>query len=150
MSSIYVRDTIKTFLQASAPTETFVDLDAQYEEFDDLLDQHGLTDLSKWIGIEFSGDSEEAVTVPATNTTGKYREVGSVQIHIVDVAKLNVGSSILARGETIRNLLRGRRIDSIVIDSVAPLNFGRGTALEFENGQISGTFLVTYERDNDL
>lgn len=150
MSSQYVRDQITDFIEANAPTENLIDLTAQYQELPDLISDEGLTASDPWLGLEFIADDEIPITVPATNTQGKYRETGAVYLHVVGIAKLGVASSILARGETLRNLFRGRRIGNVIIDSVTPLSFGAGTTLNFEGGYTSGSFIASYQNDLDL
>ena len=150
MSSVAVRTTFKNFLTANAPTENLIDMSGHYEDVEDLLDQSGVGMGDPWIGLNFIPSDEIGITVPATNDSGKYRESGIIQVHVVDIAKLAVSDSILARCETLRNLLRGRRITDLKIEGVTPPSFEAGTTLEFEAGFISATFIVTYELDFDL
>jgi hypothetical protein len=150
MSSIAVRSAFKTFLTANAPTEKIIDLTAQYAEIKEMVKAAGITDEDPWLGLEFIGNDEIPVTLPANNALGKYRESGSISVHVVGVAKLGVGDAVLARGETLRDLLRGRRIGNIIVESVSPMNFGPGTTLQFEGGYMSGSFFVSYLSDRDL
>lgn len=150
MSSVTVRTTFKNFLNTNAPAETFIDMSGHYEDVEDLLDQAGIGMGDSWVGVNFLPADEIPITVPATNNTGKYRESGIIQVHVVDIAKLAVSDSILARCETLRNLLRGRRIVDLKIEGVTPPSFEAGTTLEFEAGFISATFIVSYEFDFDL
>lgn len=150
MSSSLVRTGIKNFLTANAPSENLVDLSALYAELPDALNELGVTPEETWLGLEFMGEDEVPITVGANNTKGKYRETGMVYIHVVDIAKLGVSSSILSRAETLRALLRGQRIGSIVIESVTPVSFERGATLQFEGGYMSGSFIVGYYADIDL
>jgi hypothetical protein len=150
MSSVYVRDTIKTFLAAEIPSETVIDLTAQFAEMKELISDLGIAPDAPWLGLEFIGDDEAPITVPATNAIGKYREMGAVHFHVVSVATLGVGSSLLTRGEALRDLFRGRRIGNIAVQSVTPMNFGEGATLKFEGGYMSGSFILSYECDLDL
>lgn len=150
MSSVYVRTQIKSFLTTNAPTEKVADMTGQFQELQDFLTTNSIGLSSPWIGIQFVGNDETPITVGATNSHGKYRENGAVYFHIVDIAKLAVHDLILARAETIRNLLRGARIGDIVIESVTPPNFGEGATLNFDGGYISGSFIVAYYRDVNL
>lgn len=150
MSSVYVRDQIKTFLSAGLPSEKFLDLSGVYDVLEDYILDNGLTARDPWVGLEFVGGDESPVTVGSSNTSGKYRETGTVLIHVVDIAKLGASNSILTRAETIRNLLRGKRIGSIIVDSVSAPNFGPGTTLEFEGGYTSAGFIISYEREYNL
>lgn len=150
MSSSYVRTHIKNFLSANAPTEKFVDLSALYAELPDALNEMGVTPDDPWVGLEFIGDDEVPITVGSNNTHGKYRETGAIYIHVVDVAKLGVSGSILTRAETLRTLLRGQRIGSMIIESVTPVSFEGGATLQFEGGYMSGSFILSYQSDTDL
>lgn len=150
MSSAYVRTQIKTFLTTNAPTEDFVDLTAQYAEIQTMLGDLGLSPDDPWVGIQFFGDDEVPITVTSSNTQGKYRETGSVFVHVVDVAKLGVGDSILARAEALRDLLRGQKIGTMFIEAVTPINYEAGATLNFDGGFMTGSFIVTYLRDLDL
>jgi len=145
-----VRTAIKDFLAANAATETVIDLTALFQELKELIEDNGLTSDDPWLGLEFIGNDEVPITIPATNTSGKYRESGAIYFHVVDIAKLGAGSGLLTRGETLRNLLRGRRIGTVRIESVTPMNFNSGATLQFEGGYMSGSFLVGYENDKDL
>lgn len=150
MSSSAVRTAFKTFLSTYAPTENVVDLTGRFDELQDMLAEESLGPDDLWLGIEFIGSDEIPITVGATNTSGKYRETGAVYIHIVDIAKSGVDDLILARAETIRGLFRGQRIGSIYIESVTPVNFAAGAALQFEGGYMSGSFIIGYLSDIDL
>ena len=150
MSSTYVRTQIKNFLTTIAPTETFIDLTARFEDIEDLITDAGLDRMDPWIGLQFVGNEEIPITIGADNTKGKYRELGAVFIHIVDVAKLGVGDTILGRAETLRGLLRGRRVGTLFIESVSPPNFEQGATLQFEAGYMSASFIATYTNDVDL
>lgn len=149
MSSVYVRTQIKDFL-ADNSAEDIIDLTAQYDELNKMLSEAGIQPDSPWLGLQFLGDDELPIALAATNDQGKYRESGAIYFHIVAAAQIGVGDSMLARGEVLRNLFRGRRIGSIIIDSVTPMNFDNGATLEFEGGYVSGSFFVAYRRDLDL
>jgi len=150
MSSLAVRTQIKAFIAANAPTESVVDLTSLYQEIKELLDDSGIDPDSPWLGIQFIGGDERPIALAATNDQGKYREDGAIYFHVVDVARLGNGDSLLTRGETLRNLLRGRRIGDIIIESCTPMNFDTGATLQFEGGYMSGSFLVSYIMDIDL
>lgn len=150
MSSVYVRTEIKSFLATNAPSETVIDLTALFDDFREMLAEEGVQPDAPWLGLQFTGDDEIPIALAATNDQGKYRETGTIYFHVAMVARLGAGDSLLTRGETLRNLLRGRRIGDITIDSVAPMNFDIGATLEFEGGYMSGSFLVSYRRDLDL
>lgn len=147
MSSTAVRTLIKNFLQTEAPTESVIDLSTQYAELRDMLADASLAPDAPWLGLTFIGDDEIPVSLAATNDQGLYRESGLILLHVCEEAKLGSGDSMLARGETLRNLFRGRRIGSIVIEAVTPMNTGRGATLEFEGGYVSGTITISYHSD---
>lgn len=150
MSSPYVRTQIKNFLTTNAPGESQIDLTSRMEEIKELIAEAGIDPDAPWLGLQFIGDDEIPVSLSATNDQGKYRESGAIVLHCVSVARLGNGDSLLTRGETLRNLLRGRRINDILIQSVTPMNFDQGATLQFEGGWMSGSFFVSYIRDLDL
>lgn len=152
MSSVYVRDQIKTFIAANS-AEKVVDLTAAFEEIKELLVVEGVTTDAPWLGLQFIGDDEEPIALAATNDQGKYREFGSIFFHVCAIAQLgaaNGPNGLLTRGEALRNLLRGRHIGDIIIQHVTPMNFDSGATLQFEGGYVSGSFQVAYQRDLDL
>lgn len=149
MSSVYVRDQMKSFL-ADNSDESVVDLTALYGEIREMLGDNDIQPDAPWLGIQFIGSDEIPVALAATNVQGKYRETGAIYFHVVATAQLGVGDALLQRGEVLRNLLRGRRMGDIIIDSVTPMNTENGATLEFEAGYMSGSFFVSYQRDLDL
>lgn len=149
MSSIYVRQQIKQFITDNSQ-ETVVDLSAQFEDLRELLGENDVQPDAPWLGLTFIGNDELPVSLSATNDKGLYRETGVVSLHVVSEARIGVGDSLLTRGETLRNLFRGRTIGNITIESVGPMNTESGATLEFEDGYMSGTVLVSYHRDLNL
>lgn len=149
MSSSYVRTQFKNFLGANS-TENLVDLTGEYGELQDVLAASSVGPNDPWVGIEFMGDDEVPITIGSNNTHGKYREHGAVYIHVVDIAKLAVSSSILTRAETLRSLLRGQKIGSVFIESLTPVSFDGGATLQFEGGYMSGSFILSYLCDFDF
>lgn len=147
MSSESVRTLIKNFLAAEIPAETVIDLSTEFAELKDVISAAGLNADDPWLGLTFIGDDELPISLAATNDMGLYREVGSILLHVCAEAKIGVGNSMLTRGEVLRNLFRGRRIGSIVIEGVTPINFGPGATLEFEGGYVSGTIVISYHFD---
>lgn len=150
MSSAYVRTTIKDFVETNVPSENLVDLSSQFGEMKEFLADFGVPVDGPWLGIQFIGDDEIPIGLAATNDQGLYRESGAIYFHICDVARLGNGDSLLTRGETLRNLLRGRHIGDIIIEGVTPMNFDQGATLQFEGGYMSGSFYVSYIRDNNI
>lgn len=151
MSSKYVREEILNFINTEITSEpNVVDLTAEFRTLEDLLEDVGVSGRDTWLGVQFIGSDEIPQALSATNNTGKYREVGAIYIHVVDVVKKNVHLDILERAEIVRNAFRGRRINDIIIDSVGPPNFSTGDSLNFENGYTSAAILLAYERDLNL
>lgn len=146
MSSKQVRDIVKDFL-ASNSDESVVDLTGGFEELRQLLSNNGVQPDAPWLGLEFIGDDEIPRSLAATNDQGLYRETGSVILHVCAQAQLGVGDLMVDRGETLRDLFRGRRIGGFVVEGVTPTNFGPGATLEFEGGYMSGTITISYYFD---
>lgn len=146
MSSPIVRDAVKNFLDDSSD-EDVVDLSGEFGELKELLGENEIQPDAPWLGIEFIGNEELPISLSATNEQGLYREIGSVLLHVCAEAKIGGGQVIIDRGEVLRKLFRGRRIGSIVVESVSPLNFGPGATLEFDGGYVSGTITVAYHLD---
>lgn len=149
MSSSYVRQKIKDFIAAQT-SETLVDLTGHFENLRELLENSSVAPDAPWLGLEFSSDGEEPISLTADNEKGLYREYGLVQLHVCALAKIGVGSSLESRGEALLNLFRGRRIDGVVVERVSPINTGPGATLEFEAGYVSGTVTVQYYYDRAL
>jgi hypothetical protein len=149
MSSVDVRTYIKDFLAANS-TEKIIDMTGQYDLLQDLIESQGITQDDPWVGLDFIGNEEIPITIGSSNISGKFRETGAVYIHVVDVAKLGVSDTILTRGEALRTLFRGQKIDRLFIESMTPVNFGAGAALRFEDGYMCGSFILGYLYDRDL
>ncbi len=150
MSSSYVRTQIKNFITANLPLEKLVDISSEYDEIGDMLEDQGAALGQPWIGIQFLSALERPVSTPATNTTGKFREIGSVLIHIVEPSKLGVINAILPRAEAVVDLFRSQRIGRVIVEEVTPLNTSAGSTLTFQRGFSSGTIIVSYHSDKDL
>lgn len=150
MSSKFVRDQILDFAVAQNPTEKIIDLTADFENLNDLLEYYNIQPGENWVGVQFIGSEEIPVDIRATNGKGTYRESGLYYIHVVSIARLGVHNDILLRAEAIRDKFRGQRIGTILIESVSPPNFGNGISLNFEGGYTACTFTVDYIRDLNL
>lgn len=149
MSSVQVRTLIREFLAANS-SEVVVDLTGHFEDLRELLSVSGVGPDSPWLGLDFSTDGEEPVSLTADNAKGLYREYGIILLHVCAVAKLGVGRDLETRGEVLLNLFRGRRIGSCVIERVSPINTGPGATLEFDAGYVSGSLTATYHSDKAL
>ena len=151
MSSKYVRDSILAFIASELPTEKLIDLTADFEDIQDLMASEGITMNDPWLGIQFIGSEEVPVDILSTNTKGRYREIGTIYIHVVEVARIGVHNPILVRAEAIRNKFRGQRINNdVIIEQVGPPSFGDGASLSFSSGYSSGTITLFYQRDLTL
>ena len=142
MSSVSTRTQIKDYLAANT-SETTIDISGEFRELLDLMEAYSIAKDDDWIAIQFVGNSEEYISVPA----GCYREYGSIFMHVVAAIRIGSIDGILSRCETIRSLFRGKRINDIIIESVSPPNTEVGTTLEFDNNFISATFFMDYYRD---
>ncbi|MEB3120582.1 MAG: hypothetical protein VKL41_05100 [Snowella sp.] len=150
MSSKYVRDNILQYLQDET-SENIIDLTAEFQDVHDMVEANSLTVNDPWLGVQFVPSEEIPVDVSATNTKGKYREIGVILLHIVAVSSIGVHNSILTRAETVRDVFRGKRIaDSIIITQVSPAAFGESVTLNFEGGYTAGAVTLFYQRDLDL
>lgn len=152
MSSVYVREKIVQFLADNQDVheESVIDLTGGYQDLKKMLSANSVQPDAPWLGLDFTGDEELPVSLAATNDQGLYREYGQIHLHVCAVAKIGIGANLTSRGETLRDLFRGRRIEDIVIESVSPINTGPGATLEFEAGYVSGTVNVSYYRDLNL
>lgn len=162
MSSVAVRNAINDFVQdflgdPEVDGEVLIDLTARYEEIHDLIDSVNtvgeekiLTMDDPWTGIEFIGYDEIPVSLGSGNRGAVYRETGAFQIHIVDLAKIGCGATILSRAEALRDELRGKNISGVRIESMTPVSFDSPGTLQFGGGFATGSFLVAYEYDRNL
>ncbi len=149
MSSLPVRTAIRSFLSTNS-SESVVDLTGHFEELKDMLESAGVSPDEPWLGLDFSSDGEEPVSLTADNEKGLYREFGLVLMHVCAVAKIGVGASLETRGEALQNLFRGQRIGGVIIEKVTPLNTNSGATLEFDGGYVAGTVTVQYYYDRAL
>lgn len=152
MSSAYVRTQIKNFIATNLPTENSVDLTNEFDTVGEMLVASGYHEYKDpWLGIQFIGSDELPVSISSTNLKGKFRETGSVFLHVVEPAKRTIATdNILTRGEALRSNLRGQRIGDIIVESVTPLNFEATSTLQFEGGFTSASVIVNYYRDLSL
>lgn len=165
MSSVAVRNAIVDFIEdflgdPEVDGEVLIDLTARYEEIHDLIDSVNppntpeedkiLTMNDPWTGIEFIGYDEIPVSLGSGNRGAVYRETGAFQIHIVDLAKIGCGATILTRAEALRDQLRGKDISGVRIESMTPVSFDSPGTLQFGGGFATGSFLVAYEYDRNL
>lgn len=153
MSSQYVRTEIKAFMATGIPSEKTLDISGVFDELKKFLSDETVGPRDNWLGIQFIPSEDVPITIGSTNTKGKYREIGSIFIHVVAVASKVERDNIVPRGETIRDAFRGKRIGAqsdIVIEGVVPLNYEAAATLQFEGGYTSASIVVNYYRDFDF
>lgn len=151
MSNLYVRENVMAFLQAEVPTEKFVDMTGEFDELQDFLRDSGVSPGENWVGVQFIAGAENPVDVRGTNDKGKYREEGTIYLHVVGKSGLTAHKTISPRGETIKNALRGQRIaSSILVESLTGPNFGVGATLNFTNGYTAAAVYVEYTYEINL
>lgn len=146
MSKLAVRDSIIEFLKENT-TENVIDLTGDYEEVRELLAEYNLKPDDPWLGVQFTADPEEPVSLTANGQQGLYREWGLIYLHVVMEARIGVGRQLVLRGENLLNLFRGRNIKGVVIESITPITTDRGATLEFEAGYMSGVVALDYYYD---
>ncbi len=144
--SQYARTQIISHLEANSD-EDFIDLTAAHQELKELLADNNLQPDAPFVGLEFLGGDIIPVSLAATDKTGLYREIGSLEIHICQQAAMGAGQKILTRGEALQKLFFGRRLGDVVIDEVRQISTAEGSTLNFDGGYVSGTFQVGFYRD---
>ena len=124
MSSGPVRDAInEAVAEAADPWQVF-DL-SDFITLEDCLSQVD----SQAILIQYTASGENIVTIGGEGNQG-YEETGSVVLHMVVPTGFDSGPTV-AKGDEIRQALRGRRIEpSIVLEQVDPfVDFSVGLGL---------------------
>jgi hypothetical protein len=149
VSSSAVRTAILDFLDENS-SETVIDMTGHYEDFREFLADAGVQPDAPFLLVQFIGGGEEPVSLSATNSLGLYRETGLIQLHVCAIAKIGVGASIISRGELLRDLFRGVRINGIVIDGISTTQTDAGATLDFDAGYVSGTIGLDYHCDINL
>jgi hypothetical protein len=150
MSSSYVRDQFLAYLKLQVPTETFIDMDGEIDTLQDLLSNESVGMQDPWVGLSYIGNDEIPISLPANGNKGCYRELGSIHLHIAEMAQIAVAAKILPRAKALIDCLRGVRINDMVIEKVTPPNFGQGATLELSGGYTSASIIVDYYRDLNL
>lgn len=151
MSSSFVRTQILNYFASDITTETNVlDVTAKFDFLLDFLNDNGVTAKDRWLGLQFVGAEEQPISVPANNSQGRYREFGSIFVHIVEVARSNSDVQLITRSENIRQKLRGLNLNGVRIESVSPPNFEFGATLNFDGGYTACAIIVNYEYDINI
>jgi hypothetical protein len=148
MSSQYVVTQTMNFIASEIPSENAFDLTGEYDYFQNFFEDNGIT--GDWLGVQFIGQEEIPIDIGATNSKGKYRELGLILLHICAKSQIGLAGVIRPRAETIKNAFRGQRIGDMIIESVSPPNFEAGATLDIEGNYSSAVMQVRYRRDNNL
>lgn len=153
MSSYYVREEFKSEMLAAFPLKKQVDISGEFDIQRQFLNSNGIAYNDQYVAIDFAGGDEIPIAIPSDNTSGKFREIGSIFIYVTHPAKRTNKNNILIEAEEIRSYLRGRRLGSlndILINEMSTPNFFGGESLQFEDGYISVTIRIGYQRDLNL
>jgi hypothetical protein len=111
MSSGFTRSTLERFLHDNwDDTDVFVVDDA------DDISMIPANTAKPWVGIEYLTSTEEVDCLPAN----MWRERGTILLHIV-IPNGWVSSTAITLGDKLQRLLRGQRLDELVIQSVSPV-----------------------------
>lgn len=111
MSSGYVRSKLEVFLLENwDDTDFFVVDDAE-----DISSIPANT-TQPWLGIEYLSSTEAVDCLPAN----MWRERGTILLHIV-IPNGWKSSTAIVLGDKLQRMLRGQRLDDLVIESVSPV-----------------------------
>lgn len=111
MSSGFTRSTLEKFLLENwSDTDVFVIDDA-----DDISTIPANTS-APWVGIEYLTSTEVVDCLPAN----LWRERGTILLHIV-IPNGWKSSTAIVLGDKLQRLLRGQRLNELVIESVSPV-----------------------------
>ena len=151
MSSIAVKTKFDNFLDTEITTETkIVDVTGSFDELKDFREINNIGLRDRWLAVQYVGAEEEPISVASNNSQGKYREYGSIFLHVIDPVSPSSQVSILTRAKNIRDKIRGQNIDGIRIESVTPPNFEAGATLNFDGGYTAAAIVINYEYDINL
>lgn len=111
MSSGFTRSTLEKFLLENwSDTDVFVIDDA------DDISMIPANTSAPWVGIEYLTSTEVVDCLPAN----LWRERGTILLHIV-IPNGWKSSTAIVLGDKLQRLLRGQRLDELVIESVSPV-----------------------------
>jgi hypothetical protein len=147
MSSQAVRDIIVDFIQTSFPAEKLVDLTAEYQDINDLIKAYNIGPKDPWLAVQFVGSEENPIDIAANNVQGKYRESGIINLHVVEIVKLGMKSTLIPRADAVRKALRGKRLGELVVKRVGPPITGVGATLSFSGGYTAALVEINYDYD---
>ena len=123
MSSLYVRNEIKSHIAANLPAENLIDLSGEYRNLQPMLSFYSLTPEDPFLGIQFVPSVEAPQAAASGNASGCYREFGAVYLHVVEpvevdrtLKKIVHTENILTRAEAIVSLF------PVTIEAYPPSN----------------------------
>jgi hypothetical protein len=111
MSSKYVRNTLEDFLAVNwSDTQVYV--------VDDEEQISGIpaNNIEAWVGIEYLAAVESVNCLPAN----MWNERGTILLHVV-LPNGWKSSHAIEYGDKLQHLLRGQRLENLVIESVSPI-----------------------------
>lgn len=111
MSSKYVRNHLEGFL-ADNWTDTKVYVVDDHEQISDIP----ANNTEAWVGVEYVASVESVNCLPAN----MWNEVGTVFFHVV-IPNGWKSSHAIEYGDKLQHLLRGQRLENLVIESVSPI-----------------------------
>lgn len=126
MSSKYVRDVIKDYLESNWTDTVIIDTENIFSSPPPGLDP--------WMGLMFAGGVETRPCLGALDVTRK-RELGTIQF-IVFVASGTGTDVALTYAERIRDLIRGKNLSGVEMQTVDPPD----TAIPAQAQSSSGNF----------
>lgn len=140
MSSAAVRTAIKAAVEAAAAPWDVLDL-SDYLSIDDALSNAS----DQAVLIQYVVADEQIASIGGEGNQG-WEEEGSVVVHLVTASGF-ASSSIVTKGDAIREALRGSRLTSnITIESCEPFtDFGTATGLY--GGTVKGWAANLYYRN---
>lgn len=111
MSSGFVRSTLELFLR-----DNWVDTDVYVVDDADNISTIPANTQKPWLGIEYLASTEAVDCLPAN----MWRERGTILLHIV-LPNGWKSSTAIVLGDKLQRLLRGQRLEELVIESVSPV-----------------------------
>jgi hypothetical protein len=154
MSSLNVRTEIKNYFSAELPGEVLIDWTSEERPLGAILQENSLDHNDSFYAIQFIGSDEEPIAIASNTNQGCYRETGAIYFHVVvpsgRIGGQTAAERLLPKAEALRDILRGARINGVVIESVTPPNTEAGATLEFEQGFMSASVIAAYYYDINL
>ena len=121
MSSQVIRTAVKSALEAAAAPWTVHDL-SDYQE----LESINMGATTSTVLIQFVASDETMMNIAGEGNQG-WEETGAATIHVLTPVGFDSGP-ILDKCDEIRLAMRGKRVDSVVMESCSPFtDFGGGS-----------------------